>query len=397
MQPRLYNHDTNQKEDLMDELQVKAVKGEGELKKFITFPWEVYRDDPYWVPPLISDRLKFLNIEENPFFEHARVEYFMAWRGDQIVGTIAAFTNDAYNTFQEVNIGFFGFFEVLDDPEAASELLAKAEEWVREAGHESIMGPAQFSTNDEAFLLVDGFNDSPRALMTYNPPRYMSYLDAAGFEKAKDAWAYQNDLQEFIENVPPKLVRVTEKIMERRKLTVRAMNMKEYDAEVELFKQVYNSSWERNWGFVPFTDPELDKLAKDLKMFIDPDLALFVEYEGEVIGTSLSLPDLNQPLRLAYPRPGTPEVFTLLKLIWHWKVRKQVDWVRVIALGVLPEFRGVGVDALMYLETAKTAARKGYTKVESSWILEDNEMMNRAALMLGAEVYKTYRMYEKQV
>ncbi len=381
----------------MDELQVQAVKGEEELKKFITFPWKVYRDDPYWVPPLISERLEFLNPEENPFFEHARVEYFMAWRGDQIVGTIAAITNSAYNTFQGVNIGFFGFFEVLEDHEAASELLAKAEHWVREAGHESIMGPVQFSTNDEAFLLVDGFNDAPRALMTYNPPRYMSYLDAAGFEKAMEVWAYKSDLVELVGNFPPKLLRVTEKIMERRKLTIRTMSMKDYDAEVELFKHVYNSSWERNWGFVPFTDPELDKLAKDMKMFIDPDLVLFVEYEGEVIGASLTLPDINQPLRLAYPRPGTPEVFTLLKLIWHWKVRKQVEWVRVIALGVLPEFRGLGVDALMYFETAKNAARKGYSKGEGGWVLEDNDMMNRAMQMLGAEVYKTYRMYEKQV
>jgi GNAT superfamily N-acetyltransferase len=381
----------------MDELQVKAVKGEGELKKFITFPWEVYRDDPYWVPPLISERVEFLSAEKNPFFEHATVEFFMAWRGDQIVGTIAAFTNDAYNTFQGINIGFFGFFEVLDDPEAASALLARAEQWVRDAGHESILGPAQFSTNDEAFLLVDGFNDSPRALMTYNPPRYMSYLDAAGFEKAKDAWAYKNDIFEFVKNAPPKLVRVTEKIMERRKLTLRAMNMKDFDAEVELFKKVYNSSWERNWGFVPMTDPEIDQLAKSLKAIIDPDLVLFVEYEGEVIGASLTILDLNQPLKLAYPRPGTPEIFTMLKLLWHWKVRKQVTWVRILALGVLPEYRGVGVDALMYLETAKTAARKGYPMGESSWILEDNDMMTRAAEMLGGVVYKTYRMYQKQV
>ncbi len=381
----------------MDELQVKAVTGDGELKKFITFPWEVYRDDPYWVPPLISERQDFLNSEKNPFFEHATVEYFMAWRGDRIIGTIAAFTNDAYNTFQEVNIGFFGFFEVLDDPEAASALLARAEQWVRDAGHESIMGPAQFSTNDEAFLLVDGFDDSPRALMTYNPPRYMNYLDSAGFEKAKDAWAYKNDIEEFVKNAPPKLVRVTEKIMERRKLTLRAMNMKDYDAEVDLFKKVYNSSWEKNWGFVPMTDLEIDQLAKNLKMIIDPDLVLFVEYEGEVIGASLTILDLNQPLRLAYPRPGIPEIFTLLKLLWYWKVRKKITWVRVLALGVLPEFRGVGVDALMYLETAKTAARKGYPMGESSWILEDNDMMTRAAEMLGGEVYKTYRMYQKQV
>ena len=379
----------------MAELQVKRVEGEADLKKFISFPWQVYKDNPYWVPPLISERRHFLSKDENPFFEHARGEYFLGMRGDKVVGTIAAFTNDAYNEFQGVNIGFFGFFEVLEDEEAAVALLDKAASWARDAGHESIMGPAQFSTNDEAFLLIDGFNDSPRALMTYNPRRYMDYLDSAGFQKAKDVWAYRNVIEEFISNIPPKLIRVTEKIKQRRNLIVRPMRMKDFDAEVELYKKVYNSSWERNWGFVPMTDPEIDELAKNLKQLIDPDLIYFVEQEGEVVGGSLCIPDLNEPLRLAYPRPGTPELLTMVKLLWHWKVRKQVNWVRVLAFGVLPEFRGIGVDALLYIETAKAAARKGYTLAESSWILEDNEMMNRGMRSMGGEVYKTYRMYQK--
>lgn len=381
----------------MNDLQVEAVKNEDDLRAFITFPWKVYEGDPYWVPPLISERFEFLDPKRNPFFEHARAEYFLARRGEQVVGTIAAFTNEKYNEFQGVNLGFFGFFEVLDDPEAAQALLDTAEAWAKGAGHEAILGPAQFSTNDEVGLLVDGFDDPPRILMTYNPPRYIDYLERAGYSKAMDLWAYSISIDSFMKNIPDKLVRVVEKVKKRRNLTVRTINMRDFDAEVERFKSVYNTSWERNWGFVPMSDAEIDHLAKQLKSIIDPDLVVLVEREGKTIGVSLSLPDLNAPLRLAYPRPGQPEALTMAKLLWHWKVRKQYDWVRVFALGVLPEYRGMGVDALMYYETAKRAGPKGYRMAEMSWILETNDMMNRAIRMLGGQVYKTYRMLQKEL
>jgi len=379
------------------ELQISKVLNNDDLMDFIHFPWEVYRDDPYWVPPLISERREFLDPEHNPFFQHARAEYFLAHRGSKVVGTISAFTNDLYNEFQGVNTGFFGFFEVLDDADAASALLSTAEDWAREAGHESILGPAQFSTNDEVGMLVDGFDDTPRILMTYNPPRYPGFLEVAGYQKAMDLWAYVLRLENFMQNIPPKLLRVTENVQKRRNLRVRTIDMRNFGQEVERFKRVYNSSWERNWGFVPMTDPEIDRLAEQLKPILDPDVVIMAEHEGEVVGVSLSLPDLNQPLRKAYPRPGTSETLTTLKLLWHWKVRRRVDWLRGFALGVLPEFRGLGVDALMYLETAKNAAHKGYRWVEMSWILENNDMMNRLIRLFGGEIYKTHRMYEKRL
>lgn len=381
----------------MAELQISKVLNNDDLMDFIHFPWEVYRDDPYWVPPLISERREFLDPEHNPFFQHARAEYFLAHRGSKVVGTISAFTNDLYNEFQGVNTGFFGFFEVLDDADAASALLSTAEDWAREAGHESILGPAQFSTNDEVGMLVDGFDDTPRILMTYNPPRYPGFLEVAGYQKAMDLWAYVLRLENFMQNIPPKLLRVTENVQKRRNLRVRTIDMRNFGQEVERFKRVYNSSWERNWGFVPMTDPEIDRLAEQLKPILDPDVVIMAEHEGEVVGVSLSLPDLNQPLRKAYPRPGTSETLTTLKLLWHWKVRRRVDWLRGFALGVLPEFRGLGVDALMYLETAKNAAHKGYRWVEMSWILENNDMMNRLIRLFGGEIYKTHRMYEKRL
>lgn len=383
----------------MRELQISPVGTEAELSEFICFPWQVYRDDPYWVPPLISERLTFLDASKNPFFEHARAEYFLARRDGKTVGTIGAFTNDRYNEFHGINTGFFGFFEVLDDPEAASALLETAEKWSAGRGHTAILGPAQFSTNDECGLLIDGFDDRPRILMTYNPPRYKTYLEERGYSKAMDLWAYSLDLKDFQGGlaIPPKLVRVAEKVAARGKLRIRNVDMKHFDEELDRVKRIYNKSWERNWGFVPMTEPEFDRLGEQMKPFLDPDLVVVVEHEGEAVGFGLTVPDLNQPLLKAYPKPGRPEALTMARLLWNWKVRGNVDWLRVIALGVLPEFRAQGVDALMYLETARRALPKGYKYAEMSWILENNVMMNRAIRALGGRVYKTYRMYEKPV
>jgi GNAT superfamily N-acetyltransferase len=381
----------------MDYPTIHHVETQADLERFITFPWEVYRGNRYWVPPLLSERRAFHDPKKNPFFEHASVDYYLAKRDGNIVGTIASFTNNLYNSFQEANVGFFGFFEVLEDQEAAEALLDVAVKRAREAGHESILGPAQFSTNDEVGILIDGFDDAPRILMTYNPAYYQSYIEGAGFQKAMDLWAYAIDIDRFHQNVPEKLLRVTEKVKQRKNFLIRKIDMKRFDEEVERVKLIYNKSWERNWGFVPMTDAEIDKLAEELKQILDPDIVVMVEQDGEPMGFGLSLPDLNQPLLKAYPRPGTPEALTMLKLLWHWKVRGGVDWMRVFALGVLPEHRGTGVDALMYIETAKLARERGYRWAEMSWILENNDMMNRSIQLLGGEVYKTHRMYEKNV
>jgi GNAT superfamily N-acetyltransferase len=382
--------------DPMTEIHIHPVQNKQDLEEFITFPWTVYAKDPHWVPPLINDRKEFLDPDHNAFFEHARAQYFIARRGESNVGTIAAFTNDRYNEFHGENRGWFGFFEVLEDPKAAAALFNAVEVWVRNAGHDSILGPAQFSTNDELGLLVEGFDDPPRILMTYNPPYYADYILSAGYHKVMDLWAHSLEMEGYEERIPEKLVRVTNKIRKRGNFSVRQVNMKKYDEDVEIVKYVYNRSWERNWGFVPFTDPEMDKLAADLKMIIDPVLSVVVEKDGEPIGFGLLLPDMNQPLLKAYPRPGVPEAFTMLKLLWHWKVRRKTTWVRGFALGVIPEYRGRGVDAIMYLELIKGALARGYKWAEMSWTLENNDMVNRSVELIGGSRYKVYRMYEKR-
>ena len=232
--------------------------------------------------------------------------------------------------------------------------------------------------------------------MTYNPPRYREYIEAEGYAKAMDLWAYRAAPQALKGNIPPKLIRVTRKVMERRNLKLRKLNMKRFDEDVDKLKRIYNASWARNWGFVPMTDHEFDHLAAEVKQFVDPDLVNLVEYgEKDVIGFGLALPDMNEPLHLAYPSPDTPELATMLKLLWHWKVRPKFNWLRVWALGVHPDYQGLGVDSLMYLDLLNTAIEKGYRWAEMSWILESNDMMNRAIQMMGGEIYKTYRMFEK--
>jgi GNAT superfamily N-acetyltransferase len=381
----------------MKPLKIHKVASTEDRKRFLSFPWKVYQDDPYWVPPIFSERMHFTDSTKNPFFEHAEVDFFMAVRGDEIVGTIAVFTNHLHNEYQDENIAFFGFFEVLEDFEAAEALLTTAEDWAREHGHQELRGPAQFSTNDECGLLVDGFEDRPRILMTYNPPYYVDYIERLGFQKARDLWAYSLAVEKFMDQIGDRLEHLTTRILKRKNITIRNLDMKIFDQEVNKVKALYNNAWSKNWGFVPMTDSEFDQLAEELHSILDPDVVFIAEKDGKTVGFSLTLLDLNQPLHLAYPRPNSPDWWVLAKLGWHWKVRNQIDWIRVFALGVIPEYRNLGIDALFYYKTAVAALKKGIKLGEMSWILDNNEPMNRPIIAMGGEVYKTYRFYSKSI
>ena len=379
------------------ELTIRPVQTASERLEFIHFQWEVYRDDPKWVPPLISERVEFLDKDRHPFHQHSDVELFMARRNGRPVGTIAAIQNNRHNEFQGEQVGFFGLFEVVEDRETAEALLETSCEWARARGLTAIRGPANYSTNEEVGLLVDGWDGPPVIMMTYNPRYYVDFIEGAGFRKAMDLLAYNLDLSAFgsnPENLPAKLVRVARKIKERGGFTVRRIDMRHFDEEVERFKGIYNSAWEKNWGFVPLDDAEIDHIAAGLKQLLDPSVVVFAEKDGEVIGAMLPLPDVSQALIRAYPRPGVPEWWTMVKLLWHWKVRGRVDTMRGFAGGVLEEYRGRGVEAMLMVEMAKAALPR-YRRAEISWVLESNMMMCRAATMLGGKVYRTYRLYEK--
>jgi len=380
----------------MGGLTVEQVQTPEERMEFIRLPWKVYRNDPYWVPPLVSERVEFLDPQRHPFYEHADVALFLARRDGEVVGTIAALVNHRHNEYWGEKVGFFGLFEVLQDREAAETLLETACDWVRQQGMTGIRGPANFSTNEELGLLVEGWNGPPVIMMTYNPRYYVDFIEGAGFHKAMDLVAYLADLDRFRrDGLPERSLRIVEKVKERRGISARRINMRRFDEEVQHVKRLYNSAWSKNWGFVPLTEREIEHIAAQLRQILDPDLCCFIEKDGEPIGFALILPDLNRPLLKAYPHPDTPEWWTMLKLLWHWKVRRSVDTARAYAGGIIEPHRGVGADAVMAMEVAQALLRKGYRYLEISWILENNTMMRRMAEGYGGEVYRTYRIYEK--
>jgi GNAT superfamily N-acetyltransferase len=372
---------------------IQQVSNGEELAEFIKVPWRVYAGDENWVPWLYYERLDFFSKKKNAFFEHAEADYFIARRNGAAVGAIAAILNHRYNEFQQQNVAHFGAFEVMDDREAAMGLLDAACDWAKARGADSILGPMTLSTNDECGTLIEGFDRPPVLLTTYNPPYYPGFLEAAGFGKAMDLLAWYANMQDLSTSIPPKVQRVVGKVQERYNLTLRPVNMRQWDDEIAQLKKIYNSAWERNWGFVPFTDAEIEHFASSLKMILDPALVFVVEHQGEPVGFSLTVPDVNQPLRRI--RPGPSRLSSYLAAARLYLNRYKTDTVRVIALGVIDKYRGRGVDALMYYETVHAAAARGYRWAEASWILETNDMMNRAIRLMGGEVYKRYRIYEK--
>jgi hypothetical protein len=378
-------------------LTIEQARTPEDREDFARFQWKVYRGDPSWVPPLLSERVAFLDPERNPFYDHADVTLFTARREGEIVGTIAALVNHRHNEYWGENTGFFGLFEVVEDQEVAEALLETASNWVRDQGMTTIRGPANFSTNEEIGLLVDGWNGPPVIMMTYNPRYYVDFIEGAGFSKAKDLLAYLVDLEPFRrEGEPEQVARIAEKVKERRGLGVRNVDMRNFDEEVKRVKELYNSAWSANWGFVPLTDRELNHLATQLRQIIDPDLSYFVEKEGKPVGFIVLLPDLNQALLKAHPRPDTPEAWTMLKLLWHWKIRGSVNTARAFIGGLLEPHRGVGAGVMMVVQIGRALLRKEeYRYCEMSWILEDNLMMRRMAERYSGKVYRTYRVYQK--
>jgi GNAT superfamily N-acetyltransferase len=374
-------------------LAIRRIYSKADKLKFVRFLWDIYANDPLWVPALEMDRMKLIDEIKNPFYKHAEVAWFLAEDNGKIVGRIAAIINRTHNEVHHDKMGFFGFFECINDKAVAKALFTEAENFLRSKGITSVQGPANPSSNDEYGLLVNGFDRPAVLLMTYNPKYYIDLIESAGYGKAKDLYAWLLSTQT---SRSEKLIRVTTELQKRSGITIRGFNKKQFDSEVSKIKQLYNEAWEANWGFVPLTDEEFDFVAKDLKPIYDPDMILFAEKDGETIGFALSLPDINQAF-LAGPR--IPKGLLNLPVgLWNLLTKKKaIDTVRIVILGLKKEYRGKGIDGMMYRETIDRAEKKGYKYGEASWILEDNDAMNRACAMMNAERYKTYRIYEKQL
>lgn len=376
---------------MAQDLHVTPVSTESDLLRFIQFPFRLYRDDPNWTPPLIEERRDFLDPAKNPFFEHARARLFLATRGADLVGAVASVVDDNHNAVHNERMGAFGFFETIDDQAVADALLEAAEDWARDQGMTIMRGPMNFSINQEVGLLVDGF-DSPAFIMnTYNPPYYPRLIEKRGYGKAMDMYAYVYDIATSLANAPSKLFNAAEKAVHNAGIRIRPVDMRHFDREVEILKEVYRRGWEKNWGAVPMTDREIEHLAAGLKPLVDPSIVFLAEgADGQPAGVSLAMPDVHQALR--WSGGGHMWPLGLPKFLWH---RRKVNQARVLILGTVEEYRGRGIDAYFTAETARRALERGYRRMECSWILETNVMMNRMLERLGGDRYKTYRIYER--
>jgi hypothetical protein len=370
-------------------VEVRRVAGRRDIAAFIRLPWRLYRDSATWVPPLLMERKRHLDRRRNPFFEHAEAEYFLAWRDGEPVGRITAHVDHRFNEFQDNSWGLFGFFESERDPAVAAALLDAAGSWLRERGRDRMVGPLDFSTNHECGVLVEGHEFKPQILENWHHPYYRELLEGQGMSKAMDLYKW-----EIMPGDRPDMYQVINDLADRLEpehgITLRRMRKRNLRTEVRAFIEVYNEAWSSNWGFVPLTDAEVDHLAKELKPVLDEEFACVAEArDGEVAGVSLSLPDYNRVLARLNGR--------LLPLGWLRALRekRRIDELRVFALGVKPAYQHTGVAAALYRDVWDSVFRTGKRRVETGWILETNDAMNKAMEALTGRIIKRYRLYER--
>ena len=376
----------------MGSVSIQPVRTRRELKRFVKVPFRLHRDHPQWVAPLVFERMEFLSSKKNPYFEHAEVEFFIAERDGEPVGRISAQVDHRWDEYQGGSDAMFGFFETTEDPEVVKALIGAATEWAAAKGRARLLGPMDFTTNDEIGILIEGYERRPMILEPWHPPYYRELLEAEGFAKTMDVlmWELQfGDLKEG-ERFDPAIHAAAEKALHDEGIAIRNMRKRDMAGEVRRFMDVYNEAWGDNWGFVPITDAEVEFQAKNLKQVINEDWTFMAEKDGEVVGAALTLPDINQVMAKLNGR--------LLPFGWlRFLLGKgKVDQLRVFALGVKHEYRHSGVAAGLYLKHLEAAQQPGAIEGgEMGWILETNGPMNRAMEGMGGKVVKRYRLYER--
>ena len=373
----------------MSQIDVSPVSTRKERDAFITFPWRIYRNDPVWVPPLILERKAFLDRKRHPFYRHGDAALFLAWQNNEVVGRIMASDDPNYNSLHQTSVGCFGLFECIDNREVASALFEAASNWLRARGLNEIMGPIDYSTNYVCGLLIDGFEHPPTILTSHNPPYYPPLIESCGFNKTKDWYAWW--FSEFPE-AAERLRKVAVARAGRHGVTIRPVNLRKIEDESRRLRTVYNQAWEKNWGFVPFTQDEFDYMAREMKPLIAPEAALLAEIGDEPVAFVIAVPDINVALRHIngrLTRFGFP--IGLIKLLYY---KTKIRTARLVALGVVEKYRRAGIAETLVLRVMDEAVKRGFTG-ELSMTLEDNFMVNRFIEAVGAARYKTYRIYSR--
>jgi hypothetical protein len=356
------------------------------LDVFIKLPVTLHSKDPLFVPPLVRE-MSMQFSKKNPFFMHADAKYFMAVKKSKVVGRIISFVNRRHNEFQNERTGFFGFFDCINDETAAHALFEKAEEHLKSEGMLSIRGPMNFSTNEECGFLLEGFNERPMLMTPYNPPYYNELAESYGLKKVKDLFGF---IHEMRSELPGKIIRVA-KLAKKRGISVRPIDKKKFHDEMLVFREVYNSAWQNNWGFIPLSEEEVFYAGRRLRQIAIPELMLIAEDNHQPVGFMGLLPDYNYVLS---HMKGRLNPLTILKALFY---SRKIKDLRLLLLGIKREYRNRGVDALLFMEGFKGVTKNGYKRVEFSWVLEDNVPVQRLAEMIGGKLYKKYRVYEKSL
>jgi hypothetical protein len=367
-------------------ISVRPVEGGREFRKFVGYPYERNRGDAHWVPPLRLGESERLRPKKNPFFAHADMELLLAFRDGRIVGRIAAIDDHLHNQTHRDNLAAFGFFEA-EDATAAGALLASVEGWARQRGRSAVRGPLNPSLNESAGLLIDGFNTDPTLLMPHNPPEYATFVERAGYAKVKDLYAWLYDLRM---GMAADVERMADRLRTKHRMVIRPFDLTQFAREVGRLREIYCGAWENNWGFVPPTDDEFKRLAAEMKPILDPKCAVCAEVDGRPVACAVAVPDINQVMR------GTDGRLFPLGLIRLLGRKRVIDQVRLLLLGVLPEYRLPGLFPLLISELHKSVTNNTrYMRAELSWVLEDNHEINKPVERIGAVRYKTYRIYQK--
>jgi GNAT superfamily N-acetyltransferase len=373
-------------------VEIESVSGRGDLKAFIDLPYRLHANHPLWVPPLRLERWLFLSRRMNAFFSHGEAEYLLARRDGRVVGRISAQVNHAFNDYQKKNWGWFGFLELEDDPELLEALLDAAASWLRGRGCERMVGPADFTMNDESGVLIEGFEDRPILRQPWHPPYYQQLMERVGMPKAMDLLMWNLEVTDR-EKVLPVIFELADKVESEHGIRVRPMRRLHLRKEMDSFAEVYNAAWSQNWDFVPYSKKDLDAFAQELQLVFDKHWSFIAERTdtGEVVAMAMSFPDANQVLVRMKGR--------LLPLGWWYFLRKGslTDRVRVGFLGVKPEYQHTGVAAKLYVEHFNAAAARPQSGGEMGWILETNTAMNRGMEAMGGRVVKRYRVYERML
>jgi len=376
----------------VSDIEISEVNSRRERDAFIKFQWQIYSNDPAWVPPLIVERKAFLNRKRHPFYRHGDAALFLARRNGNIVGRIMASDDPNYNSLHQTNVGCFGLFESIDDHDVATALFDVAASWLRMKGRMEIMGPIDYSTNYVSGLLIDGFQFPPTILTAHNPGYYSQLIESCGFTKAKDwyAWWFADPARAVAH-----LRRLATRFNARCPAVIRPANLRNLRDESRRLREIYNQAWGKNWGFVPFTEAEIEFMTNELKPLLVPEFAWIAEVGNEPAGFILTLPDINVVLRNLngrLTRFGLP--IGLIKLLSY---KKRIRKARLIALGVIEKYRRAGIAEMLVLRVIEeTMVKRGITG-ELSMTLEDNFMINRFLEAIGAQRYKTWRIYSKSI